>query len=87
MHRAKGDRLVCASVFPVWDNDSLLTVYNRVPTRQGKVREICFFFKVREKSGNSVKWSGKLENLQKSGKSQGILKSCLVNPSKIKQTI
>ena len=24
----------------------------RVPTRQGKVREICFFFKVREKSGN-----------------------------------
>ena len=31
----------------------------RVPTRQGKVREICFFFKVREKSGNSVKWSGK----------------------------
>ena len=58
----------------------------RVPTRQGKVREIWFFFKVREKSGNSVKWSGKLENLQKSGKSQGILKSCLVNPSKIKQT-
>ena len=58
----------------------------RVPTRQGKVREVCFFFKVREKSGNSVKWSGKLENLQKSGKSQGILKSCLVNPSKIKQT-
>ena len=58
----------------------------RVPTHQGKVREICFFFKVREKSGNSVKWSGKLENLQKSGKSQGILKSCLVNPSKIKQT-
>ena len=44
----------------------------RVPTRQGKVREICFFFKVREKSGNSVKWSGKLESLQKSGKSQGI---------------
>ena len=58
----------------------------RVPTRQGKVREIWFFFKVREKSGNSVKWSGKLENLQKSGKSQGILKSWLVNPSKIKQT-
>ena len=59
---------------------------NRVPTRQGEVREIWFFFKVREKSGNSVKWSGKLENLQKSGKSQGILKSCLVNPSKIKRT-
>ena len=39
----------------------------RVPTCKGKVREICFFFKVREKSGNSVKWSGKLENLQKSG--------------------
>ena len=59
---------------------------NRVPTRQGKVREIWFFFKVREKSGNSVKWSGKLENLQKSGKSQGILKSSLVNPLRIKQT-
>ena len=58
----------------------------RVPTRQGKVREICFFFKVREKSVNSVKWSGKLENLQKSGKSQGILKLCLANPSKIEQT-
>ena len=52
----------------------------RVPTRQGKVREIWVLFKVREKSGNSVKWSGKLENLQKSGKSQGILKSCLGNP-------
>ena len=38
-----------------------------MPTRQGKVREIWFFFKVREKSGNSVKLSGKLENLQKSG--------------------
>ena len=25
---------------------------SRVPTGQGKVREICFFFKVREKSGN-----------------------------------
>ena len=42
---------------------------------QGKVWEICFFFKVRRKSRNSVKWSGKLENLQKSGKSQGIMKS------------
>ena len=61
-------------------------ILNRVPTRQGKVRDIWFFFKVREKSGNSVKWSGKLENLQKSGKSQGILRSCLVSPSKIKQT-
>ena len=36
--------------------------FYRVPTGQGKVREICFFFKVREKSRNSVKWSGKLEN-------------------------
>ena len=60
----------------------LLVVVVRVPTRQGKVREICFFFKVREKSGNSVKWSGKLENFQKSGN----FNSCLVNPSKIKQT-
>ena len=57
----------------------------RVLSGHGKVREIWFFFKVREKSGNSVKWSWKLENLQKSGKSQGILKSCLVHPSKIEQ--
>ena len=40
----------------------------RVPTGQGKVREIIFFFKVREKSGNFEKSSGKLENLKKSGK-------------------
>ena len=50
------------------------------------VREIWFFFKVGEKSGKSVKWSGKLKSLQKSGKSQGILKSCLINPSQIEQT-
>ena len=55
---------------------------SRVPTGQGNL----FFFKVSEMSGNSVKWSGKLENLQKSRKSQGILRSCLVNPLKIKQT-
>ena len=60
----------------------------RVPTRQGKVREIYFIFKVREKSGNSVKWSGKLENLQKSGKSQGILKSCFwLTPQKLNKQI
>ena len=64
----------------------LLKGHNEIlPTGHGKVREICFFFKVREKSGNSVKWSGKLENHQKSGKSQGILKSCLINPLKIEQ--
>ena len=68
------------------DPDEMLYMYVRVPTRQGKVREIWIFFKVREKSGNSVKWSEKLENIQMSGKSQGILKSCLVNPSKVKQT-
>ena len=56
----------------------------RVPTGQGKVRD--FFFKNRKKSGISVKWSGKLENLQQSRKKQGILKSCLVNPLKIEQT-
>ena len=63
-----------------FNKDKLEISMYRVPTRQGKVSEICFFFKVREKSGNSVKWLGKLENLKKSGKSQGILKSCLVNP-------
>ena len=54
-----------------------------MPTGQGKVREIWFLFKARENSGKSVKWSGKLENLQKSGEKQGILKSCLVHPTKI----
>ena len=34
----------------------------------GKSQEICFFFKVREKSGNSVKWSGKLEIFKSQGK-------------------
>ena len=42
-------------------------------------------FDFSSRSGNSVKWSGKLENFQTSGKSQGILK-CFVNPSKIEQT-
>ena len=31
---------------------------HRVATGQGKVREISFFFKVREKSGNFANWSG-----------------------------
>ena len=70
----------------VTDYAVLSKCLNRVPTGQGKVREIRIVFKVREKSGNSVKWSGKLENLQKSRKSQGILKSCLLNHSKIEQT-
>ena len=43
---------------------SLMQEINRLSTGQGKVREICFFFKVREKSGNSVKWSGKLKILK-----------------------
>ena len=47
----------------------------------GKVRVFGFFFKVSEKSGNSVKWSEKLENVQKSGKSQGIIKVCFVQTS------
>ena len=52
----------------------------RVPTGQGKVRD--FFFKFREKSGNSVKWSGKLENLRKSGK-KSVMRICNIslNPS------
>ena len=53
----------------------------RVSSGQEKVRDF-FFFKVREKSGNSVKWSGKLDNLRKSGNGQGILKSCFVQPIK-----
>ena len=39
----------------------------RVPTRQGKVREICFFFKVRQKSGNFEKLSGNFKNMKMSG--------------------
>ena len=46
------------------------------------VREICFSFKVRKKSGKSqgilYNGHGKLEILKKSGKSQGILISCFV---------
>ena len=46
----------------------IISLYeSRVPTGQGKVREICFFFKVREKSGNFKKWSVKFKNLKKSG--------------------
>lgn len=37
------------------------------------VREKNLFFKVREKSGNSVKSQGKSLEMVKSGKSQGIL--------------
>ena len=56
--------------------------FTRVPASHRKVREICFSFKARVKPGNSVKWSGKLENLQKSGKSQEILKSLFVQSIK-----
>ena len=35
----------------------------RVAIGQGKVREICFFFKVREKSGNFANWSGKSQGI------------------------
>ena len=52
----------------------------------GKSQGVLVFFSRSGKSGNSVKLSGKLENLQKSGKSQGILKSCFAHPSKIEQT-
>ena len=40
---------------------------------------------VREKSGNSVKWSEKLENPLKSEKSQETLKEYLFKCSKIEQ--
>ena len=44
-------------------DDSTSYLYNlyykhKVATRQGKVREIEFFFKVRELSGNSAKCQG-----------------------------
>ena len=52
---------------------------DRVPTGQGKVREIWFFFKVRE-------FCKMVREIRKSNKSQGILKSCLVYPSKTEQT-
>ena len=55
----------------------------RVASGQGKVREIFLFFKVREKSGNSMKSQGKSLDMGKSGKSQGIF-YCLGagNPAK-----
>ena len=42
---------------------------------QGKVREKCKQFKVREKSGNFEISQGNLKKWQKSGKSQGISES------------
>ena len=42
---------------------------------QGKVREKCKKFKVREKSGNFEISQGNLKKWQKSGKSQGISES------------
>ena len=62
------------------------TIFMQGAHPSGKSQGNLVFLQGHGKSGNSVKWSGKLENLQKSGKSRGILKSCLVNPSKIKQT-
>ena len=56
-------------------------------TGQGKVREIFVFFKVREKSGNSVKWSGKFGNLQKSGNFEIILIRNVQTPQKLNKQI
>ena len=51
-----------------------LFIYHKVMALAGcpLVREKSGKFSFSSKSGNSVKWSGKLENLQKLGKSQGI---------------
>ena len=43
-------------------NCNLLSVYLQGAHWSEKSQGNLFFFKVREKSGNSVKWSGKLEN-------------------------
>ena len=75
------------AAMPIYGKNPLEIFFSRtcrpISTGQGKVREIFFFFKVREKSGNFEKWSGKLENLKKSGKSQGILKLWFVQTKKI----
>ena len=47
--------------------------YFRVATGQGKVREILFFFKIREKSGNFAKWLGKFKIPRKLGRSGNLL--------------
>ena len=67
---------------------------SRVPTGQGKVREICqgkvrkFCKMVREKSGNSVKWSGKLENHYKVREKSGNFKIVFVQtPQKLNKQI
>ena len=59
------------------DAGSLLsfTGYPMVREKSGK---FIFSIKAREKSGSSVKCSGKLEILQKMGKSPEILISCFV---------
>ena len=57
--RGKSNLCICLLMLILWIKDFSL---NRVPTGQGKVKEICFFFKVREKPGKSVKWSGNSGN-------------------------
>ena len=52
--------------------------FSRVATGQGKVREISFFFKVREKSGNFAKWSGKFQIPRKSENFLILAQNCLV---------
>ena len=75
------------ATFPIFDvflNEMAFQLSSSVPTGQGKVWEICFFFKVREKSGNSVKWSWKLEKFQKPGNFKIII--CL-NAQKLNKQI
>ena len=49
----------------------VLSIHQQGCQRTWKVREIWYFFKVREWSGNFENWSVKNKNPQKSGKSQG----------------
>ena len=58
---------------------------NSVPTGQEKVGEVCVFFEVTEKSGNFEKWSGKIKDLKKWGKSPGIFSFSFVQTKKKKR--
>ena len=60
----------------------LNSTYAGCPVVREKSGKFVVFFKVKEKSGNSVKWSGKLENLRKSGNFKNMLCSTHQNLNK-----
>ena len=60
-------------------------LYSICPLVREKSGKFVFFFKVREKSGNSVKWSGKFENLKVREKSGNFKVIFIQTPQNIKK--